>query len=126
METKRSFKQLFEAARQHDDYWTEGLIVEFTEELARWMKEKKISRSELAARIGHSPAYVTKALRGNANFTAATMAKLAKAVDAEVRIHLAPRGSRTKWYDQTATLPQGSREDDGEPDLLEKSVAKRR
>jgi len=39
METKSSFKQLFEEARQHDDYWTEGLIVDFTEELARWMKE---------------------------------------------------------------------------------------
>ena len=126
MTTKRSFKQLFEEARQHDDYWTEGVIVEFTEELARWMKEKKVSRSELAARIGHSPAYVTKVLRGNANFTASTMAKLAKAVGTEVRIHLAPSGSRTTWYDQAPTrLPEAVEKED-EPEPLEKSVAKRR
>jgi transcriptional regulator with XRE-family HTH domain len=125
METRQSFKQLFEEARRHDDYWTEGLIVDFTEELARWMKEKKVSRSDLAARIGHSPAYITKVLRGNANFTAATMAKLAKAVGAEVRIHLAPSESRTTWYDQATTRPQEAREEGG-PELLEKSAAKRR
>lgn len=125
MESKPSFKQLFEEARQHDDYWTEGLIVDFTEELARWMKEKKVSRSDLAVRIGHSPAYITKVLRGNANFTAATMAKLAKAVGAEVRIHLAPSESRTTWYDQATTRPQEAREEE-EPELIKKSVAKRR
>src|SRR5215210_5924980 len=99
---KTTFKALFEEARQHDDYWTEGLIIEFTAELSRWMGERKISRSALAARIGHSPAYVTKVLRGDANFTAATMTKLARAMGAEVRIHLAPAGSRTTWYDQPA------------------------
>ncbi len=125
METKRSFKQLFEEARQHDDYWTEGVIVEFTEELARWMKDKKVSRSDLAVRIGHSPAYVTKVLRGNANFTAATMAKLAKAVGAEVRIHLAPSGSRTTWYDQTATQPQDEQEEVDRPEFLEEPRRKR-
>jgi transcriptional regulator with XRE-family HTH domain len=126
METKRSFKQLFEEARQHDDYWTEGVIVEFTEELARWMKEKKVSRSELAVRIGHSPAYITKVLRGNANFTAATMAKLAKAMGAEVRIHLAPSGSRTTWYDQTATRLQDTPQERADPELLEEPRRKRR
>jgi transcriptional regulator with XRE-family HTH domain len=125
METKRSFKKLFEEARQHDDYWTEGVIVEFTEELARWMKEKKVSRSELAVRIGHSPAYVTKVLRGNANFTVATMAKLAKAMGAEVRIHLAPSGSRTTWYDQTATRQEDEREEKDRPELLEEPRRKR-
>jgi len=125
METKSSFKQLFEEARQHDDYWTEGLIVDFTEELARWMKEKKVTRSELAARIGHSPAYITKVLRGNANFTAATMAKLAKAVGAEVRIHLAPSESRTTWYDHSTTRPQDAREE-GEPEIPEQSAVRRR
>lgn len=125
MEAKPSFKQLFEEARQHDDYWTEGLIVDFTEELARWMKEKKVSRSELASRIGHSPAYITKVLRGNANFTAATMAKLAKAVGAEVRIHLAPSESHTTWYDRATSRPEKSKEEGG-PELLEKSVASRR
>ena len=109
MKTEPSFKDLFEEARQHGDYWTEGLILEFIEELSRWMNERKISRSALAAKIGHSPAYITKVLRGDANFTAATMTKLARAVGAEVRVHLAPAGSRTAWYDQHVSEPEGER-----------------
>jgi transcriptional regulator with XRE-family HTH domain len=118
MKTDPSFKGLFEEARQHDDYWTEGLIIEFTEELSRWMRERKISRSALAARIGHSPAYVTKVLRGDANFTAATMTKLAQAMGAEVRIHLAPIGSRTTWYDQPG-LQETAQEQKTEPAIAD-------
>lgn len=115
MKTEASFKGLFEKARQHDDYWTEGLIIEFTEELSRWMGEKRISRSALAAKIGHSPAYVTKVLRGDANFTAATMTKLARAMGAEVRIHLAPIGSRTTWYDQPALQETAAAKESSDP-----------
>jgi transcriptional regulator with XRE-family HTH domain len=96
MKTGPSFKSLFEEARQHDDYWTEGLIIEFSEELSRWMEEQKISGSALAEKTGHSPAYVTKVLRGDVNFTATTMAKLARAMGAKVRIHLAPIGSQNE------------------------------
>jgi transcriptional regulator with XRE-family HTH domain len=102
MESRPTFRDLFEEARQHEDYWTEGVVLEFIEEISRLMKEKNVSRSILAERIGHSPAYVTKVLRGDANLTVATMVKLARALDAEVRIHLAPKGSRTTWYDQPA------------------------
>ncbi|HEX3556093.1 MAG TPA: helix-turn-helix transcriptional regulator [Thermoanaerobaculia bacterium] len=93
METIRSFKQLFEEGRQHDDYWTEGLVIQFAEELARWMKEKEVSPDELAARIGHSPAYVTRVLRGSVNLNVTVMAKIARALGAEVRIHFAGQSS---------------------------------
>lgn len=115
MKTGAAFKDLFEAARQHDDYWAEGLIIQFTAELARWMEERKISRSALAAKIGHSPAYVTKVLRGDANFTAATMTKLARAMGAEVKVHLAPAGSRTTWYDQPVLQEIEDSEDSDSP-----------
>jgi transcriptional regulator with XRE-family HTH domain len=118
MKTAPTFKALFEEARQHDDYWTEGLIIEFTAELSRWMGERKISRSALAARIGHSPAYVTKVLRGDANFTAATMTKLARAMGAEVRVHLAPIGSRTTWFDQPALQETGGSDEPAVADDL--------
>ena len=91
METNRSFPQLFEEARRHHDYWTEGVTVEFTEELARWMKEKNVSRNELAVRIGHSPAYIKKVLCGDINLTVSMMARLANALGAEVQIKLARR-----------------------------------
>jgi len=70
-----SFRNLAEEARGHDDYWTERAILEVTEEVARRMEELKISRAELASRLGTSPGYVTKILRGEANLTLATLAR---------------------------------------------------
>ena len=86
----KSASALFEAAESYEEYWTERAIAELTEELSRWMETKGISQAELAARIGVSPPYISKVLRGNVNFTLATMTKLAFALGAGVRIHLEP------------------------------------
>jgi transcriptional regulator with XRE-family HTH domain len=90
---EKSFAALFEAAERHDEYWTERAIIEFTEDLSRWMESKQVSQADLAAAMGVSPPYISKVLKGNVNFTLATMTKLAYALGAEVRIHLAPIGS---------------------------------
>jgi transcriptional regulator with XRE-family HTH domain len=99
MEQKKGFDGLFKEAEGHLDYWVETAILDLTEDVARLMDEKGVSRSELARRIGTSPAYVTQVLRGNANYTLKTMTKLGLALDSELRIHLAPKGSRTRWHD---------------------------
>jgi transcriptional regulator with XRE-family HTH domain len=90
--SKKSFSALFEAAERHDEYWTERAIIELTEALSRWMEAKKISQADLAAAIGVSQPYISKVLRGNVNFTLATMTKLARALGAEVHVHLSPIG----------------------------------
>ncbi|HEY4590468.1 MAG TPA: helix-turn-helix transcriptional regulator [Thermoanaerobaculia bacterium] len=92
--SKKSFSALFEAAERHDEYWTERAIIEFTEALSRWMEEREISQAELAATLGVSPPYISKVMKGNVNFTLATMTKLARALGAEVHVALAPIGSR--------------------------------
>lgn len=97
--TTKSFAPLFEEARKHLDYWVAGAEIEFTEELCRAMEEQGVNRAELARRIGSSPAYITKVLGGNANFTLTTMVKLARALELEVKIHLAPEGAYTIWKD---------------------------
>jgi transcriptional regulator with XRE-family HTH domain len=81
---------MLEEARQSVDYWAEGSIVEFTEALWARMEEEKVSRAELARRLGTSKAYVTKVLGGNANFTLYSLAKLALAVGAKVRVSIEP------------------------------------
>jgi transcriptional regulator with XRE-family HTH domain len=86
----KSFKQLFAEARQHPDFYKELAILEFTEELVRAMEQAGVSRSELARRIDRSPAYITKVLRGSANFTLASMTKLALALDMELKLNLVP------------------------------------
>jgi len=84
-----SFDNLYREAESQDDYWSAGAVHEFTEELCHRMDEQGITRVELARRLGSSPAYVTKVLRGNANFTLTTMAKLARALGCELRFQLA-------------------------------------
>ncbi len=95
----KSFKALFEEAKKGETYWAATVVLEFTEELNRLMIKNGISRSELARRLDVSPAYVTKALRGDVNFTVETMARLARAVDGKVHVHVAPEAHEVRWFD---------------------------
>lgn len=85
----RTFPELFEEAERHEDYWVAGAILEFTEDVVREMERQGVTRTELAQRLGTTPAYVTKILRGKVNFTLATMVRLARALEAELRVQLA-------------------------------------
>ena len=71
-----SFAELFDMARQKDSYWTERAKLDFAIEINELLKKRCISRSEFAESIESSPAYVTKILRGDANFTISSMIKV--------------------------------------------------
>lgn len=102
--SKLSFDTLFAGTEQNIEYWIEGTIVGFTEELSRAMAEGDVSRSELARRIGASPAYITKVLRGNANLTLASMVKLSRALDQVLLLELAPANRTGKPIEPRTTL----------------------
>jgi plasmid maintenance system antidote protein VapI len=93
------YQRMFQEAEQHADYWIDGPISEFTEDLSRLMAEKEVTRAELARRMGTSRAYITKMLGGNANFTLLTMVKLAMALDGAVHIHISDKRAVTRWKD---------------------------
>ena len=95
----RTFPALFEEAERHEDYWVSGAILAFTEDLARVMERDGVSRAELARRLGSTPAYVTKILRGNVNFTLATMVRLARALGAELQVQLVPGAKERMPHD---------------------------
>jgi transcriptional regulator with XRE-family HTH domain len=86
----KTFEEFFREARESQDYWEFGAILDFTEAMVREMDRQQITRAELARRLGTSPAYVTKILRGDANFTLETMVKIARALDTELRLALSP------------------------------------
>jgi len=94
-----SFRTLYEEAKQEPAYWHELAVVDFTEEVIEVMDRHGVSRAELARRLGTSQAYVTKLLGGDANFTLMTLVKLAMALESEVRLHLGPVGTQTRWFD---------------------------
>ncbi|HYU35589.1 MAG TPA: helix-turn-helix transcriptional regulator [Thermoanaerobaculia bacterium] len=97
------YRQFLEEARSSVDYWVDGPITEFSEDIWRLMEEQKVSRAELARRLGTSRAYVTKLLGGNANFTLHTMTKVAMALGATVHIHVADQKAITRWIDEIAS-----------------------
>ena len=84
----KSFAELYEKAKERETYLSASIILEFTEGLYDLMQENNISRKELAKRLGTSPAYITKVLRGDINFTIDSMVKLAKAAGGTVQVHI--------------------------------------
>jgi transcriptional regulator with XRE-family HTH domain len=84
----RSFEDLYREAERREEYWVAGAILEFTESLTAAMEAQGVSRAELARRLGVSAAYVTKMLRGNANFTLRSMVRVARALQATFRPRL--------------------------------------
>ena len=94
------FRKFVQEAQTSVDYWVAGPITEFIEDVWRLMEEQKVSRAELARRLGTSRAYVTKLLGGNANFTLQTMAKVAMALGSQVHVHVAGRDVLTRWIDE--------------------------
>ncbi len=90
-----ALKAAADAARQTDAYRAEGASIRFTEDLVARMKASGLTRSALAEKIGSSPAYVTKILRGDTNFTLDSMVKIATALGCELTIGLRPMASAT-------------------------------
>jgi DNA-binding XRE family transcriptional regulator len=68
----------------------EGASIEFTNAMLTRMRQLDVSRSQLASRIGVNPAYISKILRGDTNFSLETMVKIANALDSEFRCQLQP------------------------------------
>jgi len=64
----------------------EGLVTDAAELVARLMAEAGVSKAELARRLGTSRAHVTQLLGGETNMTVRTLAELAFALGAEVKL----------------------------------------
>ena len=103
------FRRFVQEAESSVDYWVDGPITEFIEDIWRLMEEQKVSRAELARRLGTSRAYVTKLLGGNANFTLETMTKVAFALGGAVHVHVAPRKAHVHWKDVPTSEPSGTK-----------------
>jgi ribosome-binding protein aMBF1 (putative translation factor) len=93
----RSFSDLYREAERHQDYWVAGVILEFTECVVQEMARQRLTRTALAERLGATPAYVTKILRGRVNFTLATMVRLSHALGIDLHAKLG-----TSPFHQTA------------------------
>lgn len=93
-------------AKKDDTYWVEDAKIGFAVQVERHMDRCQINKRQLAERLGTSPAYITKVLRGDANLTIESLVKLARAVDGTLHIHVAHQTADVRWFDIITTQPK--------------------
>jgi len=81
-------------ARRQLGYYQEGLLMDVAARVVAAMESRGVTRAELARRLEVSPAYVTKMLRGHANLSIESLAKLAFALDLRWECILIPKDAR--------------------------------
>lgn len=95
----KSFRQKIKDIKNTDEYWIEKALVDFSFNLHEVMADKGISKAEFARKIGKSNAYVTKALRGDENFTIKTMVKFARALGVFLHLKVDDEPQSFVWKD---------------------------
>jgi transcriptional regulator with XRE-family HTH domain len=65
-----------------------ALVTQLTNEINWYMRERRLTRADLAARMGVSPGRVSQILGGGENLTLRTLAALSTALDARFDIEL--------------------------------------
>lgn len=96
----RSFKNRLNEIKKTHSYRVEKTKLEFVRGLSRLMKLKGITNTELATRMETSNAYISKALRGDTNFTIDTMVKLTYAAGGNLHIHVADSNASVHWLEK--------------------------
>jgi len=67
-----------------------SLITQVTNEINWYMSQRKLTRADLAGRIGVSPGRISQVLSGGENLTLRTLASLAVALDGQFELELKP------------------------------------
>lgn len=103
---KKSFKEIYaDLEANSDEYYSEGLILDFLMELERIMRANNVTRAELARRLNSSSAYVTKVFSGSTSFTLKTLGRFARALHCDLRLHIAPADHLAHWRDEVRSRP---------------------
>lgn len=90
MKTKTQYERLIKSPEFRRLYAIEGLVTEAGELIARLMQKQRVTKAELARRLGKSRAYITQMLSGSKNLTLRTLAEVVYALGAEVKLEATP------------------------------------
>lgn len=110
MSKNQTFQRLFQSARSDQGYKVDALILDITEQIVTYMEAEDILKSELAIKIGASAPYITKVLRGETNFTAESIVKIADALNCDVEVKLVARTNAPDWADLIGKTVEPRRE----------------
>lgn len=92
-----SYSELKSRSKDRLSYWLESAKQDFMISIHAIMQREKITNAALAEKIGCSPAYISKVLKGDANFTIETMVKISRALDSKLCIHLSAPHENIHW-----------------------------
>jgi transcriptional regulator with XRE-family HTH domain len=102
----KSFKTRLQEIRQTHEYRVAKVKLEFVRAITRLMRANDMSGSELAEKMHTSNAYISKALRGDTNFTIDSMVKLSHALGGRLHIHIADENASVRWFEVYANKAQ--------------------
>ncbi|MGV8083752.1 MAG: helix-turn-helix domain-containing protein [Coriobacteriia bacterium] len=100
MDDERFVRDSFLAVIESEEYRVQVVISEITEAIIERMEALRLSRSQVANRLGVSPAMVTKLLRGQNNSTVRTLVQLADALDCRVSVTFQPVSLSDSQYSE--------------------------
>ena len=87
------FQKEVDESRKRLAYYEEGLFIEVAARIIEAMESRGITRSGLARQLNVSSAYITKILRGHANLSLESLAKVAFALDLKWECILIPKNA---------------------------------
>ncbi len=100
MKISKKLHAFIEKAKLSDTYWVEKAKFNFAVELNKFIKASNMSNKDMAEKLGTSPAYITKILKGDANLTIESMVKASRAANAKLNISLIDdRESARSWIE---------------------------
>jgi transcriptional regulator with XRE-family HTH domain len=85
--------EILQRTKQSIHYWTQVAMGDFVTAVLARMESREMSRADLAKRLEVSPAYISKVMRGDANFTLESMVKLARALGGRLRVDIVDEGA---------------------------------
>lgn len=98
MKISKALQALLNEAQGSALNWVERAKVDFATALETQRRRAKLPYSEIARKLGTSPAYVSKVFRGDTNLTIETMVKLADATGGRIEITVVDmHAGLTKW-----------------------------
>lgn len=102
-----NFQDFVQTIKRSEAYDKEVARAEISDQISRLMTVQKVSRAQLASKLGKSRAYVTKILQGNANFTIDSLVQIARALGCRYTPVLLPT---TLWEQVEAIRLSGTAE----------------
>ena len=91
-------------AKQSSGYTVDRMLIEFFEDVTKRMQELRMTRAELAERLGISAPAVTRMLGGRTDLKVSTVAKLALALDMVPDLRLRSSFRSAALFRQAARL----------------------